>query len=60
MKTYIAQTIELSNGEIIEEIPLLNWNKSTLISTTELGGFLYEEIREISAGDRFRMIRQYK
>jgi hypothetical protein len=60
MKTYIAQTIELTNGEIIEEIPVPNWHESTLILTTELGGFLYEEIREISAGEQFRMIRQYK
>jgi hypothetical protein len=60
MKTYIARTIELSNGEIIEEIPISNWCESTLISTTELGGSLYEEIREFSAGEQFRMIRFYK
>jgi hypothetical protein len=60
MKTYLAQTIQSKNGEEIEEIPLLNWQESTLISTTELGGFLYEEVREILEGNRFRILRHYK
>jgi hypothetical protein len=60
MKTYKAQTIELENGEEIEEIPVLNWHKCTIILTTELGGFLYEEERETSEGEKFRIIRKYK